>query len=355
MSYLFLIAVVAVLVNKGWSDVIHLSEDSFSQHVDGSANVLVEFYAPWCGHCKNLEPEWKIAGDTFLPDDDIKIAALDATTANSIATKYGVSGYPTIKFFPKGSTTPVDYDGGRTADTIIQWVNGKIGTSRKLKSIPSAVTTLTTDNFDELVLASKAALVEFYAPWCGHCKTLAPKYEKLGQVFAGDKNVVIAKVDATEDGDLASRFDVSGYPTLKFFPANSAEAQPYEGARELENLVDFINEHAGTERNVDGTLKDTAGRVTELDEIISLAKYNTDSGLVSSLQAAVKGLVGDDAQKGNVYVATAEKVKSKGGSDYVQKEVRRLTGLVAKSSLTPESKTGLQIRLNVLKAFSPAE
>ena len=51
---------------------------------------------------------------------DIKIAALDATTAESIASQYKVTGYPTIKFFPKGSTTPIDYDGGRTADTIVQ-------------------------------------------------------------------------------------------------------------------------------------------------------------------------------------------------------------------------------------------
>jgi hypothetical protein len=53
---------------------------------------------------------------------DIVIAALDATEAQDIATKYGVSGYPTIKFFPKGSTTPEDYNGGRTADTIVKYI-----------------------------------------------------------------------------------------------------------------------------------------------------------------------------------------------------------------------------------------
>ncbi len=100
----------------------------------------------------------------------MKIAAVDATQAQSLASKYGVQGYPTIKFFPKGSTTPEEYQGGRTADTIVKWVNDKVGTTRKVKTAPSFVTTLTSDNFDQFVGGNKAALVEFYAPWCGHCK-----------------------------------------------------------------------------------------------------------------------------------------------------------------------------------------
>ena len=81
--------------------MIHLTQSTFDQYVDGSRNILVEFYAPWCGHCKNLAPEWEIAGNTFDENDDITIAALDATTAQNLAEKYGVQGYPTIKFFPK--------------------------------------------------------------------------------------------------------------------------------------------------------------------------------------------------------------------------------------------------------------
>eukprot|EP00981_Chlorochromonas_danica_P011841 scaffold4305_cov170-Ochromonas_danica.AAC.4 len=102
----------------------------------------------------------------------------------------------------------------------------------------------------EVVLGEKAALVEFYAPWCGHCKSLAPEYEKLGKIFAGDSDVLIAKVDATEEGNLASRFDVSGYPTLKFFPANSVEPIPYEGARTAAGMLEFINTQAGTARRL---------------------------------------------------------------------------------------------------------
>jgi protein disulfide-isomerase A6 len=67
-----------------------------------------------------------------VSNSDIKIADLDATQASKLASKFGVTGYPTIKYFPKGSLTPEDYKGGRTADAIISWVNGKVGTNRKL-------------------------------------------------------------------------------------------------------------------------------------------------------------------------------------------------------------------------------
>lgn len=99
------------------------------------------------------------------PTSDIKIVAVDATAATSLASKYGVSGYPTIKFFPKGKTTPEEYNGGRTADTIVSWVNSKVGTTRKVKQLPSDVLTLTSENFAENVLGERGALVEFYAPW----------------------------------------------------------------------------------------------------------------------------------------------------------------------------------------------
>ena len=205
------------------ADVVHLTPESFAEVVDGSSNVLVEFYAPWCGHCKNLAPEWDIAGKAFYPEDDIVIAAFDATTSDTIAHDFGVQGYPTIKYFPKGGAEPEDYQGGRTADDIVGWVNNKVGTARRIKSVPSSVLTLNTENFEKHALGSKAALVEFYAPWCGHCKSLAPVYEELALVYAGDPEVVIAKVDAT-DGDneqLGSQFEVQGFPTIKFFPAGT--------------------------------------------------------------------------------------------------------------------------------------
>jgi len=177
------------------------------------------------------------------------------------------------------------------------------------------------------------------------------KYEQLAKVFAGEKNVVIGKVDATEYGDLANRYDVSGYPTLKFFPAGSSEPVPYDGARELEDLVSYINTNAGSEREADGNLKPTAGRVEALDAAISAAGFVIDDALLTSLQSLVSSLAEDQAEKGASYISTLTKALSKGGKSYVEKEHARLTGLMNKETVTADSKTGFQLRRNVLSAF----
>eukprot|EP01041_Mallomonas_annulata_P005569 gene5569-11210_t len=335
------------------ANVRNLVDDDFSFVVDGSTNVLVEFYAPWCGHCKSLQPEWEVAASTFSPEDDIILAAVDATVAKKTGSKFKIEGYPTIKFFPKGSTTPEDYTGSRNAESIVKWINDKIGTKRKIKKEPTAVVDLTASNFDSIAFdPTKNVLVEFYAPWCGHCKALAPIYERVAAIFEGEKNVVLAKVDATDETDLAQRFDVSGYPTIKFFPATvTSDPELLEADYNVKSMVDFLNERSGTFRTEQGGLTEGAGRVKPLDDILEAAEI-IDENVIEQLKKTAESIK-DSKTFIKLYISIADKILDK-GIEYVEKEIKRLASMIVSSNVHPEKKTGFLYRINVLKAFKKA-
>jgi len=90
-------------------------------------------------------------------------------------------------------------------------------------------------------------LIEFYAPWCGHCKKLAPTYDELGDKMAAEE-VEIVKMDATAN-DVPPQFNVRGFPTLFWLPKNTKTPKSYEGGRELDDFVKYIAEHATDELN----------------------------------------------------------------------------------------------------------
>ncbi|KAL6457538.1 hypothetical protein MHYP_G00345010 [Metynnis hypsauchen] len=107
------------------------------------------------------------------------------------------------------------------------------------------VKVVVADSFEEIVNdPEKDVLIEFYAPWCGHCKKLEPKYTELGQELSSDPSIVIAKMDATAN-DVPQGYDVQGFPTIYFVPAGRKdEPKRYEGPREVKDFISFLKREA---------------------------------------------------------------------------------------------------------------
>lgn len=95
-------------------------------------------------------------------------------------------------------------------------------------------------DFDEKVGDGKLYFVKFYAPWCGHCKKLAPAWSELGKSFDNDSAVVIAHVDCTKAKTVCSNAKIGGYPTLKLF-YDGEEQEAYRGGRDLPAMKDFLS------------------------------------------------------------------------------------------------------------------
>ncbi|CAI5523500.1 unnamed protein product [Closterium sp. Naga37s-1] len=223
-----------------------------------------------CGHCKRLAPEWERLAAAFRASVYVHIAQVDCDAHKELCSKFGVSGYPTLKWFPRNSLTPETYTGDREAEKLLEFANQKSGSRAAALPAgkPSLVVEVTPDNFTEIVKdKTKHVLLEFYAPWCGMCKSLAPDYEALAETFQYEPDIVIAKFDADKYKGTVEKYKIKGYPELRWYPKNNKKGEPYKTSRNLQPLIDFVNAKANTLRKKGGLLDDDVGRIKDLDKI----------------------------------------------------------------------------------------
>ncbi|XP_012555304.1 uncharacterized protein LOC100198247 isoform X1 [Hydra vulgaris] len=213
--------------------------------------------------------------------------------------------------------------------------------------------TLTKENFDSHVLDSrKNVLVEFYAPWCGHCKNLAPTYEKVAETFKNEPNCVVAKVDADSEKELGSRFGISGFPTIKFFSKTNKAGEEYSSGRSEQDFIDFLNQKCGTNRVSGGGVDDQAGRINAYDDIAK--KFISSTGDRNSLIAEIETANADEAdsehkQSGDYYVKVMKTILEK-GDDYPKNEIARLTRVLG-GNMSAAKMDLMHKRKNILSQF----
>lgn len=158
-----------------------------------------------------------------------------------------MSGGASMKKFPYAG--PVD-DASAISAFVADVLSGKVKAHLKSEEPTAADTTgdvvvLRGKTFNDLVINNeKDVLVEFYAPWCGHCKKLAPVYDEVGAHFKNNENIVIAKMDSTANEVDIEGLEVKGFPTLVFFSGKDKKPVRYEGGREVEDFVEYLEKNA---------------------------------------------------------------------------------------------------------------
>jgi protein disulfide-isomerase A1 len=138
----------------------------------------------------------------------------------------------------------------------------------------SGVLALTKDTFDDAVKNNKHLLVKFVAPWCGHCKALTPAYAAAAKILADSgSDIKLASVDATLEQELAQKFDVKGYPTIKFF--SEGTTLEYTGGRTQDDIVNWLKKKTGPAAEELKTVEDL-NKLKEANDVVIVGAFKVD-------------------------------------------------------------------------------
>jgi len=243
--------------------VVNITDTNYKDFYADYPIILLKIYAPWCGHCKALAPEFEKAGEYAKAKMRPYIfAQYDGTTNRALMQAYNITSYPTLKVIKQGADS--DFVSDRNAAALIAAMDKEAGlpvdeeAKKLVQKAPEvtlaetkdAVVTLGDNNYTAFFQKNKNVLVKIYAPWCGHCKALAPNYIKAAQ-YAKDHNkpYIFAEIDGTVNKQAMVKFNVSGYPTLKFIQGD--KETEYTGGRETVDLLKFMDSKTGVTSNYD--------------------------------------------------------------------------------------------------------
>jgi len=233
---------------------------------------FIEHFSPYCRHCRNFEPTWNRVVDNFekeKPDLGIHLAQVNCALNGDLCTENGVTGYPQMNLYRNGlfvetftkdrdfdilvdfllaraehtanslsSSTAVEQE-EMVAEIVPVDENSVVHVSQAESNPLGEVISLTSETFDNFV-SQAPTFVKFFAPWCGHCKKLAPTWTQVARRMQHKLN--IAEVNCDEFKSLCSKQGVTGYPML-FYYSHGAKTE-YSGSRKYEPLVAFADKAA---------------------------------------------------------------------------------------------------------------
>jgi DnaJ family protein C protein 10 len=191
--------------------VISLDNDlyiKFIENKNSSEMWLVDFFMPWCFPCQQLSGEWRMLSKYLK--GIANVAQIDCSVQTHLCQRQGVYSYPTIRLYPPnsdGQSFILYNNGWRDANSLRAWA---------FQYLPSKVIELDEKNFSNNVLRdSKPWIIDFYAPWCGHCHHFSPIFESIAQRLNGKVN--LGKINCDNHRQICERASIRAYPTVKYY------------------------------------------------------------------------------------------------------------------------------------------
>ncbi|KAL1817111.1 hypothetical protein DCAR_0521526 [Daucus carota subsp. sativus] len=208
------------------SDVVVLNGGNFSEFIEKNRYVLVEFYAPWCGHCQALAPEYAAAA-TELKGEKVVLAKVEATEESELAEKYEVQGFPTIYFFVDGVHKV--YAGQRTKDGIVTWIKKKVG---------PGIYNITTTEDAERILTSEDKIV------LGYLNSLVgPESDELAAASVLEDDVNFYQTVNPSVAKLFKLEDNVKLPALVLLKKEAEKVSHYDGPFVKSAIAEFVFEN----------------------------------------------------------------------------------------------------------------
>lgn len=205
------------------TDVVVLTEGNFSEFIEKNRHVMVEFYAPWCGHCQALAPEYAAAAKA-LKEEAVELAKVDATEESELSQKFDVQGFPTVLFFVDGDHKP--YPGPRSKDAIVTWIKKKIG--------PAVQNITTTEEAEKILNSEKKLILGFFDSLVGA--------ESL-ELSAASKLEDDMSFYQTANPSVAELFHIdpkAKRPSLVLLKKEAEKLTNFDGQFTKSAIVDFI-------------------------------------------------------------------------------------------------------------------
>lgn len=309
-----------------------LNGDNFDS-VTARGTWLVEFFSPYCGHCRQFAPTWDVLSEKVRketeegsgPTAGFQTAQVNCITYGDLCTAQKVKSYPSIRLYVDGKKEK-EFNKERSIERLVEFMTPfappkndpakeetpslKVQEARSNNPInpDGTVLSLNPSNF-AATIGSGPIFIKFYAPWCGHCKKLAPVWSALARNL--QNKLTVAEVNCDMYSSLCGEQGVEGYPMLFFY--REGHKLDYTGKRTLEAMEAFSDQVMAPAVQVLPPSHSVTDLVKEHEVIFLFLHIAPDQDALKLVQTA--GNTALASPPIHIYTSISPELRSKYGAD----------------------------------------